>query len=64
MVATQLFQAFHSHEVSNDMLADAARLFSEHYGVWGEGGFGKPGKRRLVVTEAVRVFRLFAPSSC
>ncbi|OAA68083.1 Acyl-CoA N-acyltransferase [Niveomyces insectorum RCEF 264] len=45
MAATQLFQAFYSREVSDDMLAEAARLFSEHYGVWGEGGFGKPGRR-------------------
>lgn len=40
----KLVSAFKGEEVTAAMLKDAAKLFSENYGIWGEGGFGKPGK--------------------
>ena len=44
-----IFQRFDKQHVTDDMLVEAAKLFSEHYGVWGkQPGNGapcpKPGK--------------------
>ncbi|KAF3354518.1 hypothetical protein VdG1_07447 [Verticillium dahliae VDG1] len=36
---------FEGAEVTETMLEEAAKLFSEHYGIWGKNGFGKPGSR-------------------
>ncbi|POS75360.1 hypothetical protein DHEL01_v206246 [Diaporthe helianthi] len=41
---TKLVTAFKGEEVTAAMLKDAAKLFSENYGTWGNEGFGKPGK--------------------
>ncbi|CAG9945410.1 unnamed protein product [Clonostachys rosea f. rosea IK726] len=46
----RLTEIFRREQVTEDMLEDASRLFSENYGVWGQpppGGrsFGKPGSR-------------------
>lgn len=31
-------------KLTDTLLKDASKLFSEHYGIWGSQGFGKPGK--------------------
>ncbi|KAH8759457.1 hypothetical protein F5883DRAFT_682032 [Diaporthe sp. PMI_573] len=36
---------FKDEQVTEAMLKDAARLFSENYGIWGIRGAGKPGTR-------------------
>jgi hypothetical protein len=43
----QLFEKYDGGHVTDSMLQEAAGLFSENYGVWGEqatGKFAKPGK--------------------
>lgn len=35
-MAPQIFETFSRDEMTDDMLAQAAKLFSENYGVWGE----------------------------
>lgn len=35
-MADQRFQTFASNEVSDEMMREAATLFSENYGIWGE----------------------------
>ncbi|KAK3324074.1 hypothetical protein B0T19DRAFT_427680 [Cercophora scortea] len=32
---TEIFKGFHSDDITDDMLAEAARLFSGNYGIWG-----------------------------
>lgn len=52
-IANQLvYETFSNEEVSDIMVADAAQLFSENYGIWGERS-ARPGKRSGV---AFRVF--------
>ncbi|KAM3454224.1 hypothetical protein MY1884_004156 [Beauveria asiatica] len=41
-MVTQLYETFPSSQVLDDMLVDAAKLFNENYGTWGEESF-KPG---------------------
>ena len=41
-MATQLYETFAGNETTDDMLAEAANLFSENYGTWGEKS-SKPG---------------------
>ena len=49
-MGTKIFQTYAAHEVTDTMLEDAAKLFSDHYGTWGEkaasamGPFAKAGK--------------------
>ena len=49
----RVFEKFDGSLVTDDMLQEAARLFSEHYGVWDKqaaammGGFAKAGERYL-----------------
>lgn len=38
-----LYEIFAGHQVTDVMLAEAVRLFSEHYGIWGEHSHN-PGK--------------------
>lgn len=44
------FKSFDGDRITDDMLTEAAKLFSENYGVWGEqaaqfmGKFAKAGK--------------------
>ncbi len=46
---TRLFEGFKDDEVTDEMLEDATKLFSENYGVWSEhaaqhmGKFAKAG---------------------
>ncbi|KAI0104272.1 hypothetical protein GGR51DRAFT_561081 [Nemania sp. FL0031] len=40
----QLFETFPGVKVTNHMLSEAAKLFSENYGIWGSGS-PLPGKR-------------------
>lgn len=35
-MAKQVFERFEWHELTDNMLEDAAKLFNENYGVWGE----------------------------
>lgn len=35
-MARHIFETFSREEVTEDMVAEAAKLFSENYGVWGE----------------------------
>ncbi|PNH32901.1 hypothetical protein VD0002_g4337 [Verticillium dahliae] len=39
---------FEGAEVTETMLEEAAKLFSEHYGIWGKNGFGKPATTLLL----------------
>lgn len=47
---TKVYEGFKSDEVTDEMLDEAAKLFSENYGVWGEhaaermGPFAKAGR--------------------
>jgi hypothetical protein len=48
-MAKQLFERFDGHELTDDMLDEAAQLFNENYGIWGEDPTNpesspKPGK--------------------
>lgn len=49
----KVFETFDSGQVSEAMLQEASKLFSEHYGIWGEhaaqkmGNFAKAGKLAL-----------------
>ena len=46
----KVYEGFKSDEVTDEMLDEAAKLFSENYGVWGElaaeriGKFAKVGR--------------------
>jgi hypothetical protein len=40
----KLYEKFHGAHVTNEMLQEAAELFSENYGVWGELAAAKMGK--------------------
>ncbi len=44
-ITTEIFQEFESKDVTDEMLAEAARLFSEHYGIW-DTPDGRPGGKR------------------
>lgn len=35
-MAKQIFEKFDGHELTDNMLGDAAKLFNENYGTWGE----------------------------
>lgn len=35
-MAKQLFETFDGHELTDTMLKEAAKLFNENYGIWGE----------------------------
>lgn len=48
-MAKQLFERFDGHDLTDNMLGEAAQLFDENYGIWGEDptnpeSFPKPGK--------------------
>lgn len=48
-MAKRVFETFDGHELTDDMLDEAAQLFNENYGIWGEdptnpGSCPKPGK--------------------
>jgi hypothetical protein len=48
-MAKQLFERFDGRELTDDMLDEAAQLFNENYGIWGEDPTNpesspKPGK--------------------
>lgn len=49
------YERFSDHEVTNEMLDEAAQLFSENYGVWSEqaeeamGKFAEAGRCSLVL---------------
>jgi len=40
----KIFQRFTDSQVTDDMLQEASRLFSENYGVWGEQAAQQMGK--------------------
>jgi hypothetical protein len=35
-MAKQVFETFDGRELTDDMLEEAAELFNENYGIWGE----------------------------
>lgn len=43
---------FRGEDVTDDMLQNAAKLFTENYGVWGPGGFGKLGESPSIGTDS------------
>ncbi|KAI9653329.1 MAG: hypothetical protein M1829_001314 [Trizodia sp. TS-e1964] len=55
-----LYEGFNGDEVTDEMLADASKLFSENYGVWGEsavqhmGEFAKAGSHVRLSKERLR----------
>lgn len=44
-MATKLFQRYDETQVTDSMLREASRLFSENYGIWGKEMGGKMGTR-------------------
>lgn len=50
----KVYEVFKSDDVTDEMLDEAAKLFSENYGVWGEhaaermGKFAKAGRHSLL----------------
>ena len=50
VMPTMIFRTYVAHEVTDTMLEDAAKLFSDHYGTWDAkaasamGPFAKAGK--------------------
>jgi len=44
-ITAEIFKEFESKDVTDEMLAEAARLFSEHYGTW-DTPDGRPGGKR------------------
>jgi hypothetical protein len=42
-MTTQVYKTVPGHEVTDTMLEEAAKLFSENYGIWGKRS-GKAGK--------------------
>ncbi|KAK0655495.1 hypothetical protein B0T16DRAFT_315221 [Cercophora newfieldiana] len=46
---TKIFREFESKDVTDDMLDDAARLFSEHYGIWDTPDGCRGGKRGIIL---------------
>jgi hypothetical protein len=40
----KLYEGFTSDEVTDEMLVEASKLFSDHYGVWGERAAQSMGK--------------------
>jgi hypothetical protein len=48
-MAKQVFERFDGHELTDNMLEEAVKLFNENYGIWGEDPTNprhapKPGK--------------------
>ena len=35
-MAKQIFERFDGYELTDNMLEEAAKLFNENYGIWGE----------------------------
>ena len=57
-MARQLYEVFGGSQVTDDMLAEAALLFNENYGIWGEraaetGPFARPGKFSRIVSGSI-----------
>jgi len=53
----QVYKKYHAGQVTEAMLQEAAVLFSENYGVWGEqatGKFAKPGSRVRLSKDRLR----------
>ena len=55
-MAKQIFERFDGGELTVNMLVEAAQLFNENYGVWGEDPTNsesqlKPGKLRLICSD-------------
>lgn len=56
----KLYEGFNSDDVTDDMLEEASKLFSENYGVWGEhaaqvmGKFAKAGSHVRLSKERLR----------
>ncbi|KAF2841088.1 hypothetical protein M501DRAFT_1002195 [Patellaria atrata CBS 101060] len=56
----KVYETFNSDEVTDEMLEEASKLFSENYGVWGEhaaqlmGKFAKAGSRVRLSKERLR----------
>ncbi|KAK1467994.1 hypothetical protein CABS03_15039 [Colletotrichum abscissum] len=51
----KLVSNFNGQQVTDAMLKDAAKLFSENYGVWGNEGPGSPGSRVKMSADRLRV---------
>ncbi len=49
-MANKFYQKFNGDQVTDDMMQEASKLFSENYGIWGKeaanttGAFAKEGK--------------------
>ncbi|CAN8096746.1 unnamed protein product [Discula destructiva] len=52
-MAPQIFETFSRDEVTDDMVAQAAKLFSENYGIWGKQS-AHPGKRVRLNAQRLR----------
>ena len=57
------FSDFHMRDVSDDLIKECAKLFSEHYGVWNAKGF-KPGHHVQLSPQRLRTEYLFDPDTC
>jgi len=69
-MTTEIFREFQANEVTDTMLDEAARLFSDHYGIWGtpppnhQGFHGKPGDRVKMSVSRLRAQCLPAGAHC
>ncbi|KAK3687398.1 hypothetical protein B0T22DRAFT_534810 [Podospora appendiculata] len=65
---TEIFKGFYSDDITDEMLADAAKLFSENYGVWGTPPpghhGGTPGERVKMRGSRLRSQCLPAGADC
>jgi len=69
-MSTETFREFQAKDVTDPMLVDAAKLFSEHYGIWGtpppghQSSHGKPGERVKMSASRLRAQCLPAGARC
>ncbi|KAK0655420.1 hypothetical protein B0T16DRAFT_317604 [Cercophora newfieldiana] len=59
ITTTETFCEFQAEDVTDEMLAEAAKLFSEHYGIWGTAPpdhefLGTPGRRVRMTASRLR----------
>ena len=57
------FQVWGGESVNEDILEKCSKLFSEHYGKWGDRGI-KSGKNVSLSADRLRTQYLFDPKTC
>jgi hypothetical protein len=52
-ITTEIFKEFALKDVTDEMLAEVARLFSEHYGTWDTPDGRQGGKRGILFSRYI-----------